>query len=186
MTTKIFDVEPNLDLLILSKLLASKRNKISLSDRGLYLQDLKPGQHHAKGTISYEVDFTVEDDYEANRSYGLPQDKVLMLAFSYSGIIRKFLVRAAMVVRELNTASLEERPIQDISYFYRDDQGNTEEIKISAKDIMAEGEKLETKLEKDQLFKESIEYCLNGLKVKRKCDGAIKIKSANISLSHKE
>lgn len=190
--------KPNLAFLILSKVFGAKRGGVSLDDRMQYaLQgELAPGEHRIAGSLDFDVGFTVGENTQANRPYGVPVDSILLLAFLYAGALRPAFLRAALIVREIRTAELEERPVQAIDFTYDDivTEGAgyataKKHIHVDAVDVAHEAVRLGLKLNGEwpaftddpneaqyrTLMAEQISNCLASVKVLRPYDGPINL-----------
>lgn len=189
---KEFNIEQDAALCLLAKVLEAKRGGVSLSDRNLYKNDLTPGDHRFTGHIDFDVSFTVGEDATAARYYGTPLDAILSLAFYYSGALREHFIRAAMIVREIRSAELDERPIRGIAFSFKRKADNkqgytTVKTTIPASLIMAEAERIANKLygedeEEATITQQQVADCTGKLKVERKYEGPINIVDATMQV----
>ena len=202
--SKQFDVEPDPVLCVLAKVLDATRDKAKLSDRDRY--DFVPGEHRVQGNLDYDISFTVGEDAEAARYYGMPIDTVMLLAFHYAGVLRKHFARATASVKELRMAELEcgedgtPRPLKDVHYTFLDVDGDEPQelqFTIPAAQVQAEADLIALKLVgKDPLqdkkeqdrraaFQAQIADCFGKLKVMRKYVGPINLGEVAMEL-HKQ
>jgi hypothetical protein len=175
-----FNAEPNEIYLILAKILEAKRDGKSLADRDQYNPQV--GTHHLEGILQFNVDYTVGEDTTTMRSYGVPMDTVLMLAFLYAGAFRPQLLRAACVVKEIRTAELEERRVRSIRFTY---DGGV--VRVSAMQVAREATRLGLRLigvypvfaddpaecERRETAAQIMADCLTSIKVSRPYAGPI-------------
>ena len=208
MARSLFDAEPNVAFLVLSKALSAKRQGKTLADRNCYKSELSVGDHHISGTVNFDIDFTVGEDTEAARYYGVPVDSTLLVAFYYSAAVREHFVRAAHVMREIRTAELEceetgkKRPYNDVAYTFKrvleDEDGNfsvnEEKHVVSASEVEkyaalltqklvgVNPEETERQQQKRALLQECIADCLGKLKRMRPYDGPVNLGDVHLDV----
>jgi hypothetical protein len=184
--------DPHVLFLVLDKLVNTKRNKVALADRDQYNAELTPGEHRIRGTLDVDVAFTVGENSTAARSYGVPLDSIILLSFLYAGALREHLFRAALVVREIRTAEMEERRVKAVNYRYTDTNGD-KRIRIPATQVAAEAARLGLKLigqwpqaanpaqeEAQAALAEQLQTLLASIKVNRPYDGPVNIVDATL------
>lgn len=156
------------DFMFLSKVLLAKRLGKTMADRP---KNLRKGKHRLTGTVKYDITAEVGEDCEANRSYGVPTDDILDLAGHLCGALRPHLVKAAAVATELTRAKLEDRDVKGAVYTVDGELKRVprEEVRELAKKL-AEMPEIKMGLSKS-------------VKVKRPCDGAVKIVEAEVEIS---
>lgn len=182
--------DPHILFLVLDKAVNTKRNKVALADRDQYEAELTPGEHRIKGSLDVDVTFTVGEASMAARSYGVPLDSIILLSFLYAGALREHLFRAALVVREIRTAEMEERRVRAVNYRYTDTDG-TKRVHLKATQVAAEAVRLGLKLigewpavanpeqaESQAALAEQLQTLLASIKVNRPYDGPVNIVEA--------
>ena len=185
--------EPHILYFVLGKALSTDRQKNSLGDREQYAAELTPGEHRIRGTLDVDVLFNVGENTTAARSYGVPLDSIILLSFLYAGALREYLFRAALVVREIRTAEMEERRVKAVNYRYTDTDGTEKRVRIKAKDVAAEAVRLGLKLigqwpqvanpeqeEAQAALAEQLRTLLASIKVMRPYAGPVNIVDATL------
>lgn len=168
-----YDAEPHPILAILAKVLESTRGGEKLgSDKSRNLMEVGDEQHLA-GLITFEADYSVGEDTEALRSYGVPTDSVIELGMYLCGALRSHLVKAAHVVRELRTAELEERDLQGITYEY-----DSKSVALEVEEVKELAVALATRLAE----KQDVLGLSEKIKVMRPYRGPVNIQSAAIQV----
>lgn len=188
--------EPHVIFFLLGKLVTAQRQKTTLDDRDRYKDELTPGEHRLRGSVDVDVTFTVGEDSHAMRSYGVPLDSIILLSFLYAGALREHLFRAALIVREIRTAEMEERRVKAVNYRYTDTDGTTKRVRVSASRVAAEATRLGLKLigewpvaanpeqeEAQAALAEQLQTLLASIKVNRPYAGPVNILEATLSPS---
>lgn len=155
------------DWMFVSKVLNAKRKGKTMADRP---KNLRKGKHRLTGTIKYDITADVGPDCEANRSYGVPADDILDLAGHLCGALKPHLVKAAAVATEVTRARIEDRAVKGAVYTV-----DGELRRVPREEVRELAKKLADMPDIRQGLSKSV-------KVKRPCDGAVKIVEAEVEI----